>query len=301
MIKEHRFSDHEYYHDLEYCKQFIYSFGSSYSLATRLLKKEAQEATIFFYAFVRYADELVDNPQSHMNGQTHTNLDEFITEYTQVITQSPNTNTSPVIRSLYNIFAKYGISFDYTTDFLAAMKQDTIKIRYKSYAELKQYMWGSAAIVGHVMTYIVGYKSEKAFEHAQALGEAMQLANFLRDIDEDFQNRNRIYLPQDDMSRFGVTEQTISNRQMTPELRNLLTVYTKRTEALFDKGMDGIKYLKTGKFSILLASRIYQEKISILKKRNYDIFSSPIKVTKNKKLKLLISTFFFYSYFVYFK
>ncbi|MFT6361142.1 MAG: phytoene synthase [Candidatus Paceibacteria bacterium] len=276
--------------DLEYCKQFIFSFGSNYALGTRLFNKRIREATIFFYSFVRYSDEIVDNPREKMPGQTHETLDEFISEWEEVIENGPTKESHPILRSNYWLFKKYEIPFGYTFDFLAAMKQDLTKERYKNYAELEHYMWGSASIVGHVMTFIVGYRDTIAFEHAKALGEAMQLTNFLRDIAEDYEERGRVYLPQNDTDTFGVTEEMIKDQVMTKELYNLTYFYAEKTEELFKEGIDGIKYLKAGKFSILLASRMYWENIRILKKRSFDIFGEKIRLSKIRRIQILFST-----------
>lgn len=283
-----------YSNDLAYSKQFIFSFGSNYALGTRMFPRKVREATIIFYAFVRYADELIDNPDQKMPGQTHHTLEEFIKEWKQVVKNKQAENAHPILRSNFYLFSFYNIPFEYSFDFLEAMNQDLEKARYTNYTELEHYMWGSASVIGHIMTFIVGYTNKIAFDHARALGEAMQLANFLRDIDEDYQKRNRIYLPTNDMSIFGVTEEMIANRKMTPELRNFIAHYTERTEKLFEKGMNGIKYLKQGRFSILLAARMYRKNIRILKKRNYSIFSKPIRLTRVKKGSSLASTFVLY-------
>lgn len=288
----------EYQHDLEYCKQFIFSFGSNYALGVRMFPRKIREATIIFYAFVRYADELVDNPDQEIPGQTHITIDEFISEWEHVLTHEPSAETHPTIRAVYWIFLHKNIPFNYIEDFLKAMKQDMDKARYTTYAELEHYMWGSASIVGHVMTFIVGYSEKKAFDDARALGEAMQLANFLRDVDEDYQDRNRIYLPQNDMFLFGVTEDMITSRLMTPQLYNLVQHYTQRTEQLFDQGISGIKQLHAGRFSIALASRMYRENIRILKKRDYNIFGSPIRLSIYQKIYVLLTTFVWYPYWL---
>lgn len=288
----------EYQKDLEYAKQFIFSFGSNYALGTRLFNRRVREATIIFYAFVRYADEIVDNPGEKMPGQTHETIDEFTAEWEGVINNGPSEETHSILRSNYWLFTQYDIPFDYTFDFLAAMKQDLTKARYKDYAELERYMWGSASIVGHVMTFIVGYTDKVAFDHARSLGEAMQLANFLRDVNEDYVDRDRIYLPQNQMSAFAVTDEMIAGQKMTPELFNFIKQYIEINEKLFDRGITGIKYLKSGKFSILLASRMYRENIRMLKKRDYDIFGPKIRLTNLYKACVLISTIVIYPFWL---
>ena len=268
----------QYQADLEICKQYLFEYGSNYAAATKLFAKRQREATTIFYAFVRYPDELVDNPDQQHPGQTHRSLQEFITEWSDVVEQGPVSNTHPIIRAAYYFFKHYEIPFDYPKDFLNAMHQDLSKERYHSYKELVGYMWGSASTVGHAMTYVLAYKNKRAFEHAQALAEAMQLANFLRDIDEDYQERGRIYLPQQDMMVFGVDEDMIARQEMTDELRNLVKHYVERADGLFRKGNKGIKLLRSGQFQVYFASVRYRHYLSIIKSRNYDVFSSKIRL-----------------------
>ena len=288
----------KYQEDLNHARQFIFSFGSNYALGTRLFPRDLREATIIFYAFVRYADELVDNPEKEMPGQTHTSIQEFIDEWKHVLKTKEFKNSHPIIRSLYYLFMEKKIPFDYVDDFFTAMVQDTQKTRYANYSELERYMWGSASIVGHVMTFIVGYSGDDAFTDAKALAEGMQLANFIRDIDEDYQDRNRIYIPQDRLFAFGVNEEMISRKKMTTELHNLLVYYVSFTEKLFKQGIRGVKKLKSGKFSILLASRMYRENIRILKKRNYDIFAKKIYLSNFKKIIILVTTIIYYPFWL---
>tara|TARA_B100001146_G_C15870032_1_gene301485 strand:- start:9 stop:551 length:543 start_codon:yes stop_codon:yes gene_type:complete len=146
-------------------------------------------------------------------------------------------------------------------------------------------MWGSASVVGHIMCHIIGYNNVRAFSHAQSLGEAMQLANFLRDIDEDYQDRNRIYLPMNDLAVFGVTENMIAQRQHTKELKNALRYFYEKNEKLFDRGIYGLRFLHWKNiYPLLLASYTYRENIRILKKRNFNPFLDRIRIPTWKKV-----------------
>lgn len=294
MVDYSTYKQSQYLKDLKYTEQFIFSFGSNYALGVKLFPKHIKEQTIIFYSFVRYADELVDNPGKKMPGQTHDSIGEFIDEWKEIIKKGPNKNSHPILRSNYWVFKNKDIPFDYSFDFLKIMQQDLQQERYKTYPELEHYMWGSASVVGHVMTFIVGYSDPIAFDNARALGEAMQLANILRDVNEDYLERNRIYLPQNDMTLFAVTEEMLRKQKMTPQLKNFIRHYIERTEVLFNKGIDGIHFLNHGGFSVLLATRIYRENIRILKKRNYDIFNSKIRISKLTKLWMLLTNFFVY-------
>lgn len=288
----------KYQDDLKYTQQFLFGFGSNYALATRLFSKDVREATLIFYAFVRYADELVDNPEQTIPGKTHHNISDFNRDWRELVGDKDleKEHLHPILRSTYWLFVKYDIPFEYSFDFLEAMVSDTDTVEYETYADLERYMWGSASIVGHVMTYIIQYHDTRAFDAARALGEAMQLTNFLRDIDEDMQDRNRIYLPQKDMQMFGITTEMIQQQNMTDELYNLIQFYINKIEQLYKKGEEGIKLLhRNGRLPVLVASRIYGYNVKILKRRNLNPFLKPkIRVSGFRKIIILLHSYIVY-------
>ncbi len=107
--------------------------------------------------------------------------------------------------------------------------------RYQTFDDLYIFAYRVAGVVGLMMTYVLGYKNDKAFEYAEKLGIAMQLTNILRDINED-KNLNRIYLPQEEMQNFGVKESTLFQGRMTNELKNLIKFQVEsRTKILMTK------------------------------------------------------------------
>lgn len=291
----------DYSQDLHSCEHFLSFYGSNYASAVKAFPRQQQEATTIFYSFLRYADELVDNPDSDFEGRTHLTIDEFVRDWHQVVANGPNNESHPILRTNYWLFIKYSIPFDYSTDFLNVMVQDITKSRYHSYQELVGYMWGSASVVGHMMTFILGYEDAKAFSHAQSLAEAMQLTNFLRDVDDDYRTRQRIYLPQQDMAIFGVTEDMIASQSMTPELTNLVKHYVQRCYELFEKGNKGIHLLKTGRLPVYYASVRYRHYLSILERKNYNIFSTPIQHVWFDKITILITTLITFPFVVLLK
>ena len=281
--------------DYERADRYMASFNTSYRSATSLLPKDIQQATVIFYAFVRYADELVDNPETVSPLVSHTSFDAFHKEWNEVSSTEPTEHSHPFIRSLFYVMKEYAIPFSYIDDFLRVMKQDTLVTRYHTYEELEAYMWGSASVVGLIMAHIFGYREhEETFPSAQALAEAMQLTNFLRDVDEDYQERNRIYLPQQDQYVFGVSESMIASRTMTPELRNLIQHYAERTEELYRRGIAGITFLKRGRFAVLYSANLYHTYLTILTKRNYDLFQKKITLPWYTKGRILLKTVMMY-------
>ena len=188
----------EYLYDVEFCRQIQSKNGKSYYFATKLFPKDIRSATYILYAFFRTPDEIVDNPQ---NSDSQIIKDELIKWKTKWEEAKIEKSDNPVLRATANLFKKYKIPNEYADAFLLAMVQDIEKKRYKNYQELENYVYGSAAVVGLMMTYVIGYTEPNALEYAKKLGYAMQLTNFLRDIDEDYVNRNRIYMPQDELAK----------------------------------------------------------------------------------------------------
>lgn len=283
----------QYLEDLSYCRGLLDSFSSNYSLALKLFPAKVQDQVSVFYAFLRYADELIDNPEKDFPGRSHGSLGAFVDEWKSLLEGQRDWSTAhSVMRATHQLFEQHSIDLGYLGDFIEAMQQDQTQQRYANYRELEEYMWGSAGIVGHVMAHILGYTDPTALNKAKSLGEAMQLANFLRDIDEDYQQRGRIYLPQDAMVKFQVSEDMLSDQRATPELRSLLRYYVRHTEQLFDEGDSGIPLLVQGRSAVAAASRIYRANLNILAGREYDPFGPTIRVPRWKKILLIsISVF----------
>lgn len=110
-----------------------------------------------------------------------------------------------MLRAFADVVRHYSIPLRYPLDFLEAMRSDLYQTRYPNLEALRGYMWGSAAVVGVMMCYLMRRTAPAVLEHAALMGYAMQMTNFLRDIGEDWQ-RGRVYLPQDELRAYGVTE-----------------------------------------------------------------------------------------------
>lgn len=297
MIRYDTYVQQYYKKDFDHCKQYFSSLNFDYKLAIIFSSRSMKEAAVIFYSFICYSKDLVNQShQKHQNWE-HKSFNEFTYEWKELFKKGPNEHTHPVLRATYYLFKKYEIPFDYTFDFLATARQGTNQNHYRSYAELQQYMWGKSAVIGHILTFVAGYHNEKAFDYVRSLSEALQLTNILRYIDKDYQE-DYIYLPQNDMFLFAVTEEMIAEQKMTTQLHNFVRHYTERTESLFNDGIKGISYLKSGKFSLFLLSKIQQRNIQILKKRNYDIFAQPIKISRIRIIIILLLTLIKYPFLI---
>ncbi len=163
---------------------------------------------------------------------------------------------------------------------------DLTKSQYETFDELKSYMYGSAAVIGLEMLPILGTRSAKAYESAEKLGYAFQLANFIRDIDEDL-DRDRIYLPQDELNSLGVTNEMLRKRTLTPQIISAIQMQIARVRTLQSEAEDGISFLsKESQPCIRAASELYCGIVDEVEAIDYDVFNKRAMTSTRRKMKV---------------
>lgn len=261
-------------------------FGTSYYFATRFLPTDLRQATYALYSFFRIPDEIVDNAINQNPEAILQELEDWEAMWHQAYVGDKT--KYPVLNITAEVFRKYEIPYQYSLDFLTAMKQDVYTNRYKNYADLQAYMYGSASVVGLIMSYVIGFNNIKALEYAPYLGEAMQLTNFIRDIGEDYQTRGRIYMPQEDMQKYNISESIIEKNKITPEFIELIQFEIKRARELYRKSDQGLKYLnKRGRFAVIMASRMYEAILDKVEQNKYDVLNKRARTSKREKIYIL--------------
>ncbi|MFG3281557.1 phytoene/squalene synthase family protein [Streptomyces sp. NPDC048111] len=192
-------------HAYQRCRALNAQHGRTYFLATRLLPLEHRAAVHALYGFARWADDIVDSLDSTATPeQRRCALDELGRDLDAGL--SPGRATArPVIRAVADTADRYAIDPQLFRDFMASMRSDLTVASYATYADLRSYMHGSAAVIGLQMLPVLGtvVPAAEAQPHAAALGVAFQLTNFLRDVGEDL-DRGRVYLPLDLLAAHGV-------------------------------------------------------------------------------------------------
>ncbi|RYX86668.1 phytoene/squalene synthase family protein [bacterium] len=263
--------------------------GKSYYFSTCLFPRRLQEATWSVYAFVRLPDEIVDtSPQE--TPEDVERIKEKIAQFCADWRHAYNSGQSHsrVLKLASQTWHEYAIPFDYSTAFLDAMVLDTWKTDYKNYPDLEAYMYGSAAVIGLMMSHLVGFQGPQTLEHAKALGNAMQLTNFLRDIDEDFQTRGRVYMPQDELARFGISRDDIAARRFSNEFRDFMRFQVTRADSLYDFANQGIKQLEPeGRFAVAMASTLYRAILRKLEQQDLNPFARRASTSLPHKLVLM--------------
>lgn len=254
------------------CKRLNALHGKTYYLATLLLPAAKRPPVHALYGFARYADEIVDDLASTLTPEEKAVA--LRTWGDSVLADLRAGSSNDLIgRALVDTVKKYSIPLEYFDAFMVSMEMDLTVTRYKSYEDLMTYVYGSAVVIGLEMLPILGYSDPRAVEAATALGTAFQLANFIRDIGEDI-DRGRIYMPLDDLARFGVSEEMLLKRQLTPEIVEAIKYQIARVRELQEKAEAGIQYLDPiSRPCIRAASELYCGIVDEIEANGYDIFN----------------------------
>ena len=180
--------------------------------------------------------------------------------------------------------------------FVEAMLTDIEKARYETYEELETYMRGSASAVGVMMTYVMEPADhEAAISHAQRLGEAFQLTNFVRDVGEDIVDRDRIYLPRETLDAYGVTEAQIERREYDEAFAGAVEHELRRAESLYREGVAGIKYLpKDCQLPVLTAAVLYADHHRLIRRVDGDTLTRTPSLSPVRKALLVAKTWAFW-------
>ncbi len=237
------------------------SYSTSFSLAVKMLYKSIQPAIYSIYGFVRYADEVVDTFHDY---DKEVLLEEFKNDFYLSLERGISLN--PILHSFQRVVIDYNIDLNLIQAFLRSMKMDLTKSNYATYEEYKEYIYGSADVVGLMClkVFVNGdqEKYEALKESAMALGSAFQKVNFLRDLKQDFNDLNRSYFPGIDLKNLNETTKS----QIIEEI-----------EADFAKAYEGIlKLPNEAKFGVYTAYVYYKKLLTNLKK------TEPVKITNTR-------------------
>ncbi len=273
-------------HAFEYARRVTAHYSKSFYFSARMLPREQRWATFALYGFCRHCDNLIDTPRQRTEAEILREV-QLLTEELQI---AYNTGESqhPIIRTFILVAKAYSIPIAYPLDLLKGVAMDVRQTRYKTFDELSLFCYRVAAVVGLMMTHVLGYKDERAFGYAKQLGIAMQLTNILRDIKED-KEIGRLYIPQTDLTEFGVTEQDIFDEKMTPQLRTLMKFQVERADQYYTEAMPGIPLLKTeSQYAIYSAAKIYRGILRKIEECDYNPFLSRVFVPSIQKIKILL-------------
>jgi len=299
------------------CAKLTWRYGTTYFWGATLLPKPQRKDVYAVYALCRLADDIVDLPNGHQPGASTGSAHVWPTNSAQVSAESDivvpepdptqpeaadrqaavsarfrsfaedfraslaaGGSTDPVMAAVVHTVITRRIDPECFDRFFDAMAMDLTTTTYQTWEDLRDYMEGSAAVIGEMMLPVLEPISEAAKSPARSLGLAFQLTNFLRDVNEDL-DRGRIYMPQDDLRLFEVD---LESRQLSPQWRAFLGYEIQRNRALYSFADTGIAMLPPRSARCVGTARVLYAKIlDEIERNDYDVFSQRARVPTARK------------------
>ena len=267
----------------EECRRVTRREARNFYFAFLTLPARQRRAIYVAYTFCRYCDDSVDAEGTH---------DEKLRRIEHLRDLLAHTYAGharePLFVGLADVAATYDIPKNYFQEVLNGVESDLVKTRYANFDELRAYCYQVASVVGLICIHIFGYRGgEEARRGAIDLGLAMQLTNICRDVREDWEF-GRVYLPQDELERFGVTEEDLSNRAVTEGFANLMQFQIDRAREYFASGRRLLPCLSPRSRACPAAlGLIYGGVLSKIEDAGYDVFRERIGLSKGAKLAMM--------------
>jgi phytoene synthase len=272
---------------LEECRRITRHYGTSFYFATQFFPKELRDGIYAIYAFARIPDEIVDDPTCTDHAKAIEKLDDWRTDWRKAM--ATGSSEDAVMNAIVHTFRKYSIPQEDGEAFLRSMFVDEAKFTYENYAELEDYMYGSAGVIGLFVTRIVGYSSTDAFAFALKLGYAFQLTNFLRDIREDHENLGRVYMPQDELRRFGLSIDDIASRTRDERFVEFMKFQIERNRTIYREALPGIRLLHwRGRLAVRISYVLYKAILNEIERANYNVYKGRVRTNRQQKIYLSI-------------
>jgi len=216
----------------QYCQQKAAASGSSFYYSFMFLPKQKREAIIALYAFCREVDDVVDECTELKVAQVK--LAWWKEEIQNLYKGNP---IHPVTKALQPFIHAFHLSEEHFLEIIDGMEMDLNFNRYEDFKQLQLYCYRVASVVGILSAQIFGFRNRKTLKFAHDLGLAFQLTNIIRDVGEDAR-RNRIYIPLDELARFGVSEEDILRSRQSETVKQLLEFQIERAESYYDRALN---------------------------------------------------------------
>jgi phytoene synthase len=236
----------------DFCRKIAHTHGANFSVGFRFLPGPKRNAVYAAYAFCRWADDIADDPGENVDAR----LDDWERELEACYAGHP---AHPITIALADALRHFDIPKAAFAALITGCRQDVVKTRYADFAELMQYCDYVAGSISDISLSIFGFSTPRAIEYGRSLSTALQLTNITRDIGDDLR-RDRIYLPREDLDRFGVTEKDLFNRVHNDPMLALIEFQAHRALAHFRAAQPLLDEIASdARFPVLMMGSIYSE------------------------------------------
>jgi 15-cis-phytoene synthase len=236
------------------------------------------------YAFSRRADDAADEDGS-LAGKMEAVA--ALRHELDMVYSDTAPEDDEVLVALADTVHRFGVPREHFDALVDGVAMDLTTSRYASFADLKRYCDRVAGAVGQISLHVFGFDDPQAPAHAADLGVALQIVNIMRDVAEDAE-RDRIYLPQDEMAAHGVTEADLHTGEMTPQIRALLHAQGARAREFFTRGDELLPMLdRRARACVSMLGSLYRAILDEIEARDYDVLSERVTLSTPRKLALM--------------
>lgn len=269
----------------DYCADKVRQSGSSFAASFRFLDPARRQAINALYAFCREVDDVVDECREPSIAQAK--LAWWRHELDQLEGGRPG---HPVTQALATARQHFALPVEQLGEVIDGMQMDLDLARYEDFAQLQLYCHRAAGVVGLLSAEIFGYEDRRTLKYAHALGLAFQLTNIIRDVGEDAR-RNRIYLPQDELARFGVRTADILNSRYSPEFAALMAFQAQRAREHYDRAFAQLPKTdrKTQRPGLIMAA-IYRTLLDEIERDGFLVLDRRTSLPPARKAWLALKT-----------
>lgn len=272
------------------CHEIARGTGKNFYYSFLVMPREKRQAMCAIYAFMRRSDDIADdasNPADVLAAlrQWRTTVETAF---------SGGNTTEPILPALVDTVQHYRIPQRHFFELLDGSEMDQSVTRYETFADLYEYCYRVASCVGLVVLPVFGYADKAALVPAEACGIAFQLTNILRDVKEDAQ-MGRIYLPLEDLRRFGVTEQDIMDSRSTPRFLELMRFEAKRAREYYDRAKPLLGMINSdSRGTLAVMMEIYGGLLERIEAKEFAVFDGRIRLTAAEKLRIVMKNWWAY-------
>jgi phytoene synthase len=261
------------------CRELTRHASKTFYLASNFLEPDKRRAVWAVYAFCRTADDIVDRIAPA--GERLAAIAEL---ESKLLSAHQGFAREPIFVAYADAARRYAIPIEPALSLLRGARLDVTVRSYETYAELLEYCYLVASTVGLLVSPILGYTSPDALHYGVTLGRAMQLTNILRDVGEDAR-MGRIYLPAEDLRRFGYSEASLMNGEINDAFVAMMQFYFARVRELYAQAEPGVAMLSAdSRYTVRLALRLYSRILNEIEANGYDVFTKRAFVPLRAKL-----------------
>ena len=260
----------------DYCRRVARRRAKNFYYSFLLLSLQQRKAMCAIYAFMRYCDDLSDDP-----GASRAAIDRWRAEMEDAL--EGRFTGHPVWPAFHHTVRRFGIPHDYFREMIDGVSSDLVPRRIETFDELYHYCYQVASVVGLTTIHIFGFDTRSALPLAEKCGVAFQLTNILRDIREDAE-RERVYLPAEDLRRFGVSEADLRAGNRNENFLRMMRFEAARARAYYSESQPLLDLIHPrSRPSLWALVSIYSRLLERIERSNYDVFTRRVRLSPLEK------------------